>query len=713
MLQKFLNITFLSGLCVQGFTQGIPTDTTAKKLEEVFITATRTPTSTVRIPLPVQVISRKSIQASGSQKLVDILQQQAGLILVQNPLGAALQGYPNPFGSGIEIQGLDPAYTLILVDGEPLTGRNAGILNLDRISTGNIKQVEIVKGPSTSLYGSAAMAGVINIITERPDSNKAEMQVHYASNNTLSLTADALIKTRKASMQLFGNRYSSDGYDLDKNIYGKTVDPFVSYSFTGKIYVPLSEKIELQASGRLFTQKQMNKYLVYTMQQPEGVKGNTTENDQSISTRLKYIFSGNLKAEAKLYGSWYANNGIVFTEKNNDVFEKVYLNQSFLQPEIQVEAGKKDKDKFITGAGYNFETISSSRYASKKNLDAWYMYAQQELHFTQNINIIAGARFDKSSLYKAQVNPKLAIGYKVRQLFFNASVGTGFKTPDFRQQFLNFSNSLVGYTLLGANELSNGLIQLKQNGQIDPMVNIEPYLGSHLLAPEKSVGINLGMRYTPTPYTILKLNVFRNDIRNLIESYNLPFTKVNGQAIFSYVNVSKVFTQGLDINVRQAMSSAFEISGGYQLLIARDKEVVQNIKDGKVYKRDPQPPYVTTLVTDKEYKGLFNRSKNSANVQLTYTNKKQRFGVNVRSNYRGRFGFNDVNGNSILDDQREFASGYVMLNATISKRLMKALDLQVGSENMLNHTDKDTLPGMSGRTYFIRCNFKLENLNSL
>lgn len=713
MLQRFIYITFFTTLFVQSFSQGIErTDTAVKSLGEVFITATRTPKSTVEIPLPIQVITRKYIQASGSQKLVEILQQQAGLILIDNPLGIALQGYPNPFGSGIEMQGLDPAYSLILVDGEPLTGRNAGILNLDRISIGNIKQIEIVKGPSTSLYGSSAMAGVINIITERPDSNKAELQAHYATHNTLSCTADVFLKTKKAGLQLFGNRTSSDGFDLDPNIYGKTVDPFVNYSFVGKIYLPFSEKAELQSSARIFTQKQFNNYLVYTSQQPEGVKGNTTEDDQSINTQFKYIFSDRLKAVARLYGSWYANNAVVYAEKNNELFEKVFLNQALLKPEVQLEAGK-DKDKFITGLGYNFESISSSRYSSQKNLDAWYLYAQQEWHCLPNINIIAGARLDKSTMYKAQVNPKIAIGYKIHKLMLNGSVGTGFKTPDFRQQFLNFTNSLVGYTILGANELSDGLIRLKQNGEIDQSVNIEPYLGSHNLVPEKSVGINLGLKYKPFPYTSFSVNVFRNDIRNLIESFNLPFTKSNGQAIFSYINVAKVYTQGFDINLSQSLSRDFEISGGYQLLMAKDKDVVDKIKKGQVYKRDPQPPYTTAVVSGKDYVGLFNRSKNTANLQLNYMNKKHLFGVNVRSNYRGRFGFSDVNGNNILDDDREFASGYVMLNATISKTLIHGIDIQLGSENILNYTDKLTMPGMSGRTYFINCNLKFENLNNL
>ncbi|MEO7314207.1 MAG: TonB-dependent receptor plug domain-containing protein, partial [Ginsengibacter sp.] len=175
-------------------------DTTYNKvLDEVVVTGTRTENKVSNLPLPIQVISAKTIRESGSQKLLDILQMQSGLMVASNPLGTALQGYPNPFGDGIQMQGLDPSYTLILIDGEPMTGRNAGIINLGRIAVGNIKQIEILRGPATSLYGSDALAGVINIITLDPVKNNAELQTHYASNNTLGLSGSANLKFNKSA----------------------------------------------------------------------------------------------------------------------------------------------------------------------------------------------------------------------------------------------------------------------------------------------------------------------------------------------------------------------------------------------------------------------------------------------------------------------------------------------------------------------------------
>ena len=106
--------------------------------------------------MPVQLISKIDIQQSNSLRLSDILNEQSGLITIPD------------FGGGEgTIAGLDSIY-VVMIDGVPFIGRLAGTLDLNRITVGNIKQIEIVKGASSSLYGSEALGGVINIITENP-----------------------------------------------------------------------------------------------------------------------------------------------------------------------------------------------------------------------------------------------------------------------------------------------------------------------------------------------------------------------------------------------------------------------------------------------------------------------------------------------------------------------------------------------------------------
>lgn len=681
-------------------------------LGELVVTATRTVKSIGDIPVPVQVIGKNFIQQTGSQKLIDILQQQTGLVLADNPLGQALQGYPNPFGSGIQLQGLDPAYTLILLDGEPLTGRNAGVLNLGRVAVGNIKQIEIVKGPATSLYGSDALAGVINIITEKPSASIASVNFHYASHHTFGVTAAGDVVNKKSSVQLFANRYSSSGYDLDKTLYGKTADPFHNYSFAVKYIYDFNARTALQSSVRMFTQQQFNNYLINTGTQPNVVTGNSNETDWSFNNQLHHKMSESVKLIARLYATGYRNSSSVFLQKNDSLYDKSFLTQFLLKPELQLEIGRNQNEKLISGVGYYYETIDANRYASEKKLNGFYFFAQKEWLPLKNLNITAGIRADKNTFYKTQINPKLAVAYKpIQKLTINASVGTGFKAPDFRQQFLSFTNSLVGYTLLGANELNNGLITLKQQGQIDPSVDINPYLTDHTLLAEKSVGINIGFRYAIKNNNIITGNLFRNDIQNLIDRYNLPFTKINNQAIYSYVNLHKVFTRGFDVNMRHELTKQIELNAGYQYLDAKDKDIIDNIKNNKIVKRDPVT-YMSSYVSPEEYGGLFNRSRHSANVQLMFSNKHHWLTASLRANYRGRFGYSDVNGDNILDDNREYVKGYVMLNASVSMAMRNGIRLQTGSDNILNHIDKDKLPNLSGRVYFINCSIKLTTLFS-
>src|SRR4030095_10368749 len=127
----------LNGFVNLGLSQEKENDTLFRKnLEEVVFTATRTERKLTNVAVPVTIISKKTVQQAGSLRLKDVLQEQTGIFIT------------NGFGAGIQMQGLNPDYTLILLDGEPLIGRTAGVLDLNRVTVGNIKKIEIVKGPS-------------------------------------------------------------------------------------------------------------------------------------------------------------------------------------------------------------------------------------------------------------------------------------------------------------------------------------------------------------------------------------------------------------------------------------------------------------------------------------------------------------------------------------------------------------------------------------
>ena len=190
-------------------------------LNEVIITGTKTIRSLSSLPLPAQIITKKEIENSNSIRLSEILNEQSGLITIPDFGG----------GEGIQLQGLDSQYTLILIDGLPIIGRSAGTLDINRFATGNIKQIEIVKGASSSLYGSEAIGGVINIITQKPvEGFDSDLSYYIGSNNTNDANLFLNYKKNKTGFTLFANSYNSNGYDLNKNDELNTVDPFKSYT---------------------------------------------------------------------------------------------------------------------------------------------------------------------------------------------------------------------------------------------------------------------------------------------------------------------------------------------------------------------------------------------------------------------------------------------------------------------------------------------------
>ena len=107
-------------------------DTISANGDSVVVTATRSERKLSNITVPVTIINAKTIQQNGALRLTDILKEQTGLTMTSG------------FGAGVQLQGLNPDYTIILINGEPLVGRTAGVLDLNRIALGNIKKIEIV-----------------------------------------------------------------------------------------------------------------------------------------------------------------------------------------------------------------------------------------------------------------------------------------------------------------------------------------------------------------------------------------------------------------------------------------------------------------------------------------------------------------------------------------------------------------------------------------
>lgn len=657
----------------------------AESLEEILVTATKTKRQLSSLPFPAQIISEKEIEAINSVRLNNILMEQTGLVTVSDFGG----------GEGIQMQGLDAQYTLILIDGAPLVGRSAGTLDISRITVSNIKQIEIVKGASSSLYGSEALGGVVNIITKTPKYGfNGNVNYRYQTNNTHDASASIGYRKDKFSIAGFVNHFRTSGYDLLDIDFLNTVDPFKNYTFNLKTNYHFSENTQLMVSGRFFTENQ--DYIA-----SEELSGESNINEWNTHLKLDHKYNEKWSSYFEFYATRYKAEE--FLNDNDDLlFSEGNYNQLLIRPEIRGIFKPNEKASFIGGLGWNHETLDRTDFSTKPEFNSPYAYLQYDGNPSKNINILLGARFDIHSEYKSQFSPKGAIRYQANdKISLKGSVGYGFKAPDFRQLYFDFTNSTVGYTVLGYKQVSSRIPDLEATGQIlEIVVPISEFEDE--LHPENSVSFNVGSVYKPIAALKFEINLFRNNIQDLIETQVIA-RKTNGSNIFSYHNVSKVYTQGMEFNATWKINNYLKISGGYQLLYAKDKEVEKAFENGEVFARlTPNSPSFQLEADD--YFGLFNRSRHIANAKIFYTLKKWNLNTNLRVNYRSKYGVLDTNANGYLDDYDKFIEGYTLLNWAINKSLYKNYELGFGVNNIFNFTDPENISAIPGRLIYGRIN---------
>ena len=663
-----------------------------KNLDEVVVTATRSERQMGALPMPVSVVSKKQIKLMGSLRLNDVLAEQTGLFIVNN------------HGNGVQVQGFNPDYTLILVDGEPLVGRTSGTLELSRLAVGNIKQIEIVKGPSSSLYGSEALAGVINIITESPNKTSGSLSARYGSNQTSDLSTNLTFRKNKIGFSVFGNRFSSGGYDLNTGIYGQTVTPFYNYTIQPKLSVFFSEKSKLTISSRYFIESQTNDFNLGTNDKLNVVSGSGSVRDFSFNSSFSHKFSDKLKLTARFYTTRYQTKSLLKYEKNNEIYDETFFIQNFQRPEIQADIVFNEKNFLTMGVGMVAESVEATRYDELKKFNTKYVFAQYEYLPSNRLHFIVGSRYDAHNAYRNQISPKLSASYTISPKFtLRGSAGVGYKAPDFRQLYLNFNNAVAGYSVFGSQEIASNLAKLQAEKQIsDLLIDINSF-GE--LRPESSFAYNFGGKYADNQGFKASINFFRNDIQDLIETQAVA-RKTNGQNVFSYRNLNKVFTQGAEIELGKQLTideNKVSLSAGYQYLEAKDKAILEKIKAGNIYRRDEN--LSTERVPKKDYGGLMGRSKHSANFKIFYESQKL-VSASLRGIYRGRYGFGDKNSNAILDADNEYVTGYLTWNFSATKTYKK-LDFQAGIDNILNYRDVQNIPNLAGRLWWLKTQINL------
>ena len=708
------NVPLLIGLFLlawSGYGQSTADTLANRELDEVVVTATRTEREMGALPMPVTVVGKAQIKSIGSVRLQDVLTEQTGLLVVPQV---------NAQGSGLQLQGFNPDYTLILLDGEPIIGRYTGSLELSRIAVGNIRQIEIVKGPSSSLYGSEALAGVVNIITERPQPGfKMGLSGRYGTNRTADLNGEVGYSNSRWSAYVFANRFSTDGYDLSPENFGNTVSPFQNVTLNTKLSYKLSARTEVGLSARMFDEQQDLNFEVASNGGQIRTSGNGLVRDWNLNPTITHRVSDRLKLTGRYYTTHYSTESYLDSEQDGSRYYTDSFQQSFTRPEAVAEYYLTPEQVITAGGGYIFERVATTRYGDQGDREQGtaYGFFQHEWTPDSRWSVIAGGRYDHNTIYGSQFSPKLSARYDINSAWsVKFSSGVGFKAPDFRQLYFNFFNTAGGgYSVLGTEVAKVRLGELASANLIQAWAFDPSQLGE--LNAEQSWSLNLGSSFRIRQRFQGDVNFFYNSIDNLIESQLVATTTAN-QNIYSYRNINRAFTSGVELNGSYSLSRHWQVSAGYQLLYAIDKDALASVKRGEVFWRDPETLASQRLRTS-EYYGLYNRSRHMGNVKVFFRLPEKGWEANARVIYRGKFGVGDVigniqgevippsnrPGNNVLDVHDDFVSGYFLVNLAAAKTIMDRIRIQGGVDNVFDYTEPVFIPNLPGRLWYLNVSY--------
>ena len=591
------------------------------QLEPVVVTATKTPQRLKDTPVITNLITRAEIEATGAENIGEVLEHKAGIII-----------HRDGHGDGVQLQGLDSEYILILVDGEPQVGRIAGKLDMARIAIENVERIEVVKGATSSLFGNSALAGVINIITRKATSPfSVQVSQNFEQNNTFDSRGTVGLQRNNLNVlfTLSANRRSP--IDLDESTLTTTIDGYANLTGSARTEYQLTPTTNFVFSGQYFTQEQegisQSSSIVFDrLGEIQNYSGGlwiehklSFENIQSISS----IF-----LTGKLYATRYDDESTVVDRDTSEITSQNLNIQDLIKGEVQFDTTLWEKHQLTVGGEVIFENLQSQRIEGReRDIFTNSLFIQNEFRPISAFAVVIGGRLDNHSEFGTHFSPKLSSLYRMTNNFrVRASYGQGFRSPDFKNLYLNFTNVTSGYQVLGNPNLQ----------------------------PESSHNWNLGIEYQVFNGLLARIHVYRNDLHNLIEAERIGQSAAGGSK-FEYQNISKAFTEGVDTEVVIGSIGGFTSTVGYAYLRGADK---------------------TTELQ------LLNRSTHNGTFKLVYLHLNSGFQVDLRGRYASEWGFFD-DGDKVLEPQ-ELAPSYWVWNIRASKRLFKSFKASIGCNNIFD-----------------------------
>ena len=540
-------------------------------LGQVVVTGTGTHRRMTNSPVPIQVITAKDIENAGATSLEDALTK----------LSPNITTMTNGMGTFLNLNGMSQDYMIILENGHRLGGDE----RMARIGTGNIKRIEIQSGAASALYGSEAIGGVINIITD--DSKNgigASSYTHYTSHGRFTQTVDADVSQGRLSSYTTYQRKEADNWqvnDIDEegNKTGRPMSMgYRSDNLSQRFTYAVTDKLNLSVRGN---------YNDYETRRPESAtyfKKSGKNDDGSDKFKETQAYTYNMSHRTWLYGlsADYMISSAAYIEADfySDNFRSSYRyfskSGSFLPGDEQVRKETafydgtlkgifkpNDMNKLSVGMEYiNEQLDSESDNISRESMFTAAAFVQDELSLTDDIQAVAGIRYLYNGNFRSHATPNVSLMYKPGNFRFRAAWSAGYRAPTLSQIYATDQAKSTSRATVGNPELK----------------------------PEKSRSASLNAEFSNQRLSVSVTGMV-NNVTDMINYRVLSDAEISAMgyddlhAQFSTIrqrsNIDEAHIKSLSANANVYVGAGFTLGGGY---ILTDSKAISDGKETPVDK---------------------------------------------------------------------------------------------------------------------------------
>lgn len=647
------------------------------KVDEVVVTGQYAASTQDKSIYKVSVLNSKEIEQRAAVNIKEMLSNELNI----------RTKHDGALGSSLTMQGLGGEHIKILIDGVPIIGRENGNIDLEQINLQNVDHIEVINGPMSVVYGSNALAGVINIITKSPDRLlfSTSLDTYYESVGVYNVNATVSARIKRNSFSVTGGRNFFDGYSPSGGEYGYIPfdpdnlemwwKPKEQWNFTSN-YKHKWDNAFVKFGVSWFSEEVRDKgYLL-------GPYYNYRYDNYFFTQRL--VLSADFGYE---FSKKSRINAIASVSNYNKKKQRYYndltklelypvLNQfdttKFTNTMFRSDYSFGDENsllKFQTGIDFNNETGYGKRIKdNEQEIGDYAVFASLNYEPIRVLSIQPGLRFIYNTKFEAPIIYSLNVKYDANEyIIIRASLASGFRAPSLKELYLEFVD-----------------------------INHDIH-GNENLKAETSITTNALIQYnssTEQAYVWgLEINIFNNNIKDNIQL--IPVANNSGNSnVYTYVNVNRFISRGIEMYFNNNV---------YPWL---------TLKFGIAY-TGVKIDYSESSDRDFEYYTDYNAS-------LNYWLRKFDINFSIYYKYNGvapQLYFISVD----EEPELRFMAAYQTLDMNFSKWFWKRrLNLQMGAKNLFDNTNIEVSGSQGGgihtsgndvaldwgRTFFIRLQFR-------